>query len=91
MTSLKSINPDLRVILGVNGWNTVSLLADWPTAASFRSKFILSTIAFLRRRNFDGIDLNWALPTAQRVRPVKREIFTHLLQVNHTFHYQIIM
>lgn len=82
VTELKYVNPDLKVMLGLNGWNTVSLLSDLPNAQIFRLNFVQSVIEFLRKRNFDGLDLNWAHPTARRMRPVRREIFTNLLQVS---------
>ena len=83
VTSLKNINPNLKILLGVSGWNTVSLLGSWPNSKQFRTNFIDHTIAYLRQRNFDGIDLNWAGPTARRKRPVNRNIFTDMLQVRH--------
>ena len=69
------------MLLGVDGWESVAGLGDWPTAVNFRADIVQSVIASLRQKNFDGLDLKWEFPTARRVRPIGKDAYTTLLQV----------
>jgi GH18 family chitinase len=60
---LKNDNPDLKILLAIGGWNhgveTFSALVD--NAADMET-FANNVIKFLRRINFDGLDLDWEYP-----------------------------
>lgn len=62
-TDLKKINPDLKVMLSVGGWNFGSaqfsrLVSD--QAAMLR--FATQSVTFLTKYKFDGLDINWEYP-----------------------------
>ncbi|XP_057656172.1 probable chitinase 2 [Diorhabda carinulata] len=63
ITALKNNYPHLKVSLAVGGWNEGStnysrLVAD----PSRRNRFVASSLDFIRKYNFDGLDLDWEFP-----------------------------
>ncbi|ERL92170.1 hypothetical protein D910_09490 [Dendroctonus ponderosae] len=63
ITTLKLRYPHLKVSLAIGGWNEGSknysqLVAEPPR----RSKFVASAVDFIRKYNFDGLDLDWEFP-----------------------------
>ncbi|XP_071446396.1 probable chitinase 2 [Hetaerina americana] len=60
---LKKSNPNLKVLLGVGGWNEgSSKYSVMASSATGRSRFIKSAMALLQEHNFDGLDLAWLYP-----------------------------
>ncbi|KAF5270887.1 hypothetical protein FQR65_LT05404 [Abscondita terminalis] len=63
---LKLINPNLKTLIAVGGWNEGS--TKYSTMAGnpqFRENFISSAIVFMEKYKFNGIDIDWEYP-AQR-------------------------
>ena len=60
----------VKVTLAIGGWNDslgdkYSRLVNNPAA---RAKFIAHVIEFLKKHNFDGLDLDWEYPVCWQVR-----------------------
>ncbi|XP_073847079.1 probable chitinase 10 [Musca autumnalis] len=79
---LKKLNPDLKVLAVVGGWNEgsdkFSAMARDP---SRRRAFIDSAVAFIKQYGFDGLDIDWEYP-AQREgsSPQDKQNFVTLLK-----------
>jgi chitinase len=50
-------------MLSVGGWTRSDRFSDMAADPNRRAAFIASTVAFLRRERFDGIDIDWEYPT----------------------------
>ncbi|XP_013783368.1 probable chitinase 10 [Limulus polyphemus] len=64
VVQLKNKNPQLRVLLALGGWNDsgadkYSRLVSSPKS---RRNFIQHVVPFLKKYNFDGLDLDWEYP-----------------------------
>lgn len=57
----------IKVSIAVGGWTTAERTQFQRVAAfeSSRNRFVERTVAFLRRHNFDGLDLNWLYPVCR--------------------------
>ncbi|RNA03844.1 chitotriosidase-1 isoform X1 [Brachionus plicatilis] len=61
--NMKKINPTLKTLLAVGGWNMGSgPFSDMATNETYRNTFIKSVVKFLRKWKFDGLDLDWEFP-----------------------------
>lgn len=61
--ALKQVNPNLKVMLAVGGWMIGYAPFRQLTENAYRqTSFIFDVIEFLRKKNFDGLDLCWEFP-----------------------------
>jgi len=62
-TDLKRNRPHLKVTLAIGGWNEGSKkYSEMASDPVKRGKFVASSISFLEKYNFDGLDLDWEYP-----------------------------
>jgi chitinase len=78
---LKKQNPNLKVLLSVGGWNLGSgPFSDMVTGPNNRAKFVNTTVTFLKKWNFDGLDLDWEYPGSRDgSRITDKSLFTSLI------------
>ena len=81
--ALREINPDLKVVLAVGGWNHggapfTAVVEDPATMA----EFVRQTHAFVARHGFDGFDLDWEYPGSveRGSLPVDKQRFTRFVR-----------
>ncbi len=62
LIALKSVNPELKVLVSVGGWGWSGNFSDAALTDSSRNRFGASAAAFVRDHRLDGIDLDWEYP-----------------------------
>ncbi|XP_037722456.1 probable chitinase 2 [Drosophila subpulchrella] len=79
LTGLKRTHPHLKVSLAIGGWNEGS--ANYSTLVAnslLRGRFVKQVSSFIRKYDFDGLDLDWEYPTQRKGKPADRENFVLL-------------
>lgn len=80
-TDLKKTHPHLKVTLAIGGWNEGS--QNYSVMARDqhkRKKFAASALGFIRRHNFDGLDLDWEYPGKRGGVPEDKKNFILLIK-----------
>ncbi len=83
MMDNKLKNKDLKILLAVGGWNLGSgPFSDMVHDDDKMKNFISTTVQFLLKNKFDGLDLDWEYPGSRNgSRLGDKELFTKLVQV----------
>ncbi|CAL1540570.1 unnamed protein product [Lymnaea stagnalis] len=78
---LRNKKPALKVLLSVGGWEFMSEpFSQMVSTAESRAVFVNTTVDFLRKRTFDGLDLHWEYPALRGGIPEDRPRFTLLVK-----------
>ncbi|XP_071550046.1 probable chitinase 10 [Panulirus ornatus] len=77
INGLKTQNPKLKVLLALGGWSFgTKKFKDMSKTRYTRQTFIYSAISFIRKHEFDGLDLDWEYPKGRE----DKANFVHLLK-----------
>lgn len=80
--ALKSVNPKLKVICSVGGWNHEKepRYSNMVQTSATRKIFIDSLMAYLKNHHYDGLDIDWEYPGNRGSPAGDKEKYTTLLQ-----------
>lgn len=82
INDLKKINTNLKTLLALGGWTAGSKpYSDMAATSATRKYFINSTIEWLRKYDFDGLDMDWEYPANRGGRQEDFQNFPTLLRV----------
>jgi len=62
LNSLKSRNPDLKILISIGGWTWSKGFSDAVLTQESRKLFTASAIDYLIRHDLDGLDFDWEYP-----------------------------
>lgn len=80
-TDLRTVYPHLKVMLAIGGWNEGSpKYSQMAKDEIKRGKFVNSTVDFLKKYNFDGLDLDWEYPAKRGGSPDDKKNFILLIR-----------
>merc|ERR1712227_196912 len=81
MMAHKSTSPGLKVMIAVGGWNFgVAKMTAMLSSKSNRAAFIRSSLSFLKKYGFDGLDLDYEYPGNRGSPAADKHRFTLLCQ-----------
>jgi len=80
-TDLRIKYPHLKVMIAIGGWNEGSTkYSQMAKDDGHRGKFVNSTVEFLKKHKFDGLDLDWEYPAKRGGSPEDKKSFIYLVR-----------
>lgn len=84
LTSLRSTNKDLKILLSIGGWGGCKYFSDAALTTTSRRKFADDAVALLKKHKLDGLDIDWEYPAqvgaGNIYRPEDKQTFTLFLK-----------
>ncbi len=85
LNALKKKNPNLKTLISVGGWSWSGRFSDAALTDASRTAFADSSVDFIVKYGFDGIDIDWEYPVTGGLstnvkRPQDKQNFTLLLK-----------
>jgi chitinase len=65
IVALKEKYPNLKIMVSIGGWGGCAPCSDLFASEKHRQTFAKTTVAFFKKYNVDGIDLDWEYPTIE--------------------------
>jgi chitinase len=65
IVALKEKYPKLKVMVSIGGWGGCAPCSDLFASEKHRQTFAKTTVAFFKKYNVDGIDLDWEYPSIE--------------------------
>jgi chitinase len=59
---LKKAHPHLKTLISVGGWTYSGQFSDAAVSSASRTRFARSCLDFIKKYEFDGVDLDWEYP-----------------------------
>ncbi len=82
LIQLKKKYPHLKTLIAIGGWTLSDPFTDMALTQESRSKFAASAVDFIKKYEFDGIDIDWEYPVGGGIakgRPEDKQNFTLLM------------
>jgi chitinase len=81
---LKKNHPHLKTLISVGGWTLSGPFSDVAATEQLRQKFAKSSVAFMKKYDFDGVDIDWEYPvggglSTNKTKPADKQNFTLVL------------
>lgn len=62
LTGLRAASPAFKVLVSVGGWTWSGGFSEAAATPESRARFVASAVAFVRRHDLDGFDVDWEYP-----------------------------
>jgi len=85
LNQLKQSYPHIKTIISIGGWTWSGKFSDAALTEASRTAFADSIVEFIKKYNFDGVDLDWEYPvggglSTNSARPEDKTNFTLMLR-----------
>lgn len=64
LKAFKNKYPDIKTLISIGGWTWSNNFSDVAASEQGRKKFAESAVNFIKKYNFDGIDIDWEYPVS---------------------------